>query len=341
MRDKRTVMILFGMPIVMMTLFGFAISTDLKNVRTVVVTASMDEATKAVMDRLDASEYFDITDCVASTADAEKSIRDQKADMAIAFTLNYANHRHDCTAGMQIIVDAANPTMAEQQANYAMQIAATVGVPSPVSVRMLYNPRMLGSYNFVPGIMGVILMLICAMMTSVSIVREKERGTMEVLLVSPVKPLYILIAKAIPYLVLSLLILMCILLLAKFVLDVPVAGSVVAIVGVSLLYILLALSLGLLISVVAQRQLVAVLASAVLLLLPSMLLSGMIYPIESMPEILQYVSCIIPARWYISAVRKLMIMGVGLGTVLSETAILATMTALLLTLALRKFKVRL
>lgn len=339
-RDKRTVMILFGMPIVMMVLFGFAISTDIKNVRTVVVSASMDSETRAVVDRLNASEYFSIVDVVATPSDAEEAIRDQRADMAVVFTPNFANHRYDRTAGIQFLMDAANPNMAIQQQAYAQQVIAGMN-GAPVNIRMLYNPRMLSSYNFVPGIMGVILMLICAMMTSVSIAREKERGTMEVLLVSPVKPLYILIAKAVPYLVLSLLILFCILLLAAFVLGVPVSGNVLSVVGVSLLYILLSLSLGLLISVVANTQLVAMLASAVLLMLPSLLLSGMIFPIESMPQVLQYLSCIIPARWYISAVRKLMIMGVGIGAVVREVTILAAMTFVLLTLALKNFKVRL
>lgn len=350
LRDKRTVMILFGMPIVMMILFGFAISTDIKNVRTVVVAASIDTQTRAIVDRLDASEYFSVVDIVATPSDAEAAIRNQKADMAIVFSPNYANHRYDHTASIQFLMDASNPNMAIQQQAYAQQVIAGAIANMPnagsqtstsTSIRMLFNPRMLSSYNFVPGIMGVILMLICAMMTSVSIAREKERGTMEVLLVSPVKPLYILIAKATPYLALSLLILCCILLLATYVLGVPMSGSVLSIVGVSLLYILLSLSLGLLISVVADTQLVAMLVSAVLLMLPSLLLSSMIYPIESMPKVLQYLSCVIPARWFISAVRKLMIMGVGLHAVAHEVAILAIMTFFLLTLALKNFKVRL
>jgi len=333
-------MILFGMPLVMMLLFGFAISTDIKNVRAVVVTSSMDDATRTAARRLAASEYFEIVATASTPTEAEHLIRDQKADMAVVFTPHYADHKYDRTAGMQIIVDASSPNTAMQQASYASQVmAAATG--SPVNLKMLYNPQMLSSYNFVPGIMGVILMLICAMMTSVSIVREKERGTMEVLLVSPMRPLWIIIAKAVPYLMLSLAILVGILLLAAFVLNVPVAGGIGWLLLVSLLYILLALSLGLLISVVANTQLVAVLTSAVLLLMPSMLLSGMIFPVESMPKILQYISLIIPARWFISAVRKLMIMGVGVEAVAKEIVILTGMTVLLLALALKNFKVRL
>ena len=189
--------------------------------------------------------------------------------------------------------------------------------------------------------MGMLLMLICAMMTSISIVREKERGTMEVLLVSPVRPLMMIVAKAVPYLVLALGILAIILLMARFVMDVPLAGSLFWIVGISLIYILLALSLGLLISSVAKTQLVALLLSAMVLLMPIVMLSGMLFPIESMPRVLQWVSAIIPPRYYIAAMRKLMIMGVGIGDVLREAGILLAMTIALLTLALAKFNNRL
>ena len=200
---------------------------------------------------------------------------------------------------------------------------------------------MKSAYNFVPGTMGMLMMLICAMMTSVSIVREKERGTMEVLLVSPVKPLYIMIAKAVPYFVLSILILISILLISKFILAVPIAGNVALIFGVSLLYILLSLALGLLISVVANTQVVALLMSGMLLMMPSTMLSGMIYPIESMPAILRYLSAIIPARWYVSAMKKLMIMGVDVQMVYKELAVLTAMAVVLLAVALKKFKIRL
>jgi ABC-2 type transport system permease protein len=210
-----------------------------------------------------------------------------------------------------------------------------------VNTKMLYNPQLRSAYNFVPAIMGMLLMLVCAMMTSISIVREKEKGTMEVLLVSPVKPLMIIVAKAIPYLVLAFVILIIILLMARFVLDVPLAGSLVWIIAVSLIYILLALSLGLLISNVAQTQLVALLLSAMVLLLPIVMLSGMLFPVESMPRVLQWISAIVPPRYYIEAMRKLMIMGVGIGAVLKEVAILVGMTVLLLVVSLKKFNTRL
>lgn len=208
-------------------------------------------------------------------------------------------------------------------------------------VKLLYNPQMKSAYNFVPGVMGLILMLICAMMTSISIVREKETGTMEVLLVSPVKPLFIIFAKAVPYFVLSFVNLITILLLSVYVLHVPVAGSLFWLIAVSLLFIFVSLALGLLISTVTRTQVAAMLVSGLMLMMPTMLLSGMIFPIESMPAILQGISTVIPARWYIQAVRKLMIEGVDISLVLTEIGILTVMAIFLITVSFKKFKNRL
>ena len=344
LRDKRTMLILFGMPVVMMLLFGFAITTDVKNVRTVVVTSEMSPRTQQAVERLAQSEYFVITQTVNTPREAEQLIRSQKADMALVFVQN---------RGMQIMVDGSDPNMAQQWTTYALQtIAADRSAPatlhaakndSPITIHtsLLYNPQMKSAYNFVPAIMGMLLMLICAMMTSISIVREKEKGTMEVLLVSPVRPLMVIIAKAVPYLVLAFGILITILLMARFVLGVPLAGSLFWILAVSTLYILLALSLGLLISNMAQTQLVALLLSAMVLLMPVVMLSGMLFPVESMPTILQWISAVVPPRYYIEAMRKLMIMGVGIGEVAHEVAVLAVMTVVLLAIALKKFNVRL
>lgn len=298
LRDKRTMLILFGMPIVQMLLFGFAISTDVRNVRTAVVLTAVDHEAQKMVEKLGANEYFDILYKVRTTSEAERLIRDQKADIAVAFTSEERRVKREEGNGIvQVITDGTDPNMAQMYANYVTQILNGVRSPSPLFTlrsSLLFNPQMRSSYNFVPGIMGIILVLICAMMTSISIVREKERGTMEVLLVSPIRPLMIIIAKAVPYLVLAFVILTSILLIAKYVLMVPLAGSLFWIYAVSGLYILLALSLGLLISTVAKTQLVALLMSAMMLMMPCILLSGMIYPVESMPHILQCVSAIIP-----------------------------------------------
>ena len=334
LRDKRTMLILFGMPVVMMLLFGFAISTDVKNVRTVVVTSEMSPRTQQAVERLAQSEYFIITQTENTPKEAEHLIRSQKADIALVFTQN---------RGMQIMVDGSDPNMAQQWTNYARQIISSPNNSqlSILNSQLLYNPQMRSAYNFVPAIMGMLMMLICAMMTSISIVREKEKGTMEVLLVSPVRPLMVIIAKAVPYLVLAFGILITILLMARFVLGVPLAGSLFWILAVSILYILLALSLGLLISNVAQTQLVALLMSAMVLLMPVVMLSGMLFPVESMPQVLQWLAALVPPRYYIEAMRKLMIMGVGISEVAREVTVMAGMTVVLLTIALKKFKQRL
>ena len=336
LRDKRTMLILFGMPVMLMLIFGFAITNDVKNVRTVVVTSQMDHQTRAVIDRLAASEFFTVTAAVPTPKDAERLVRNQKADLAIVFSQDFAS-KHE---GLQFIIDGADPNMAQQWTNYATGVIANPQ-GSLVNTKMLYNPQMRSAYNFVPAIMGMLLMLICAMMTSISIVREKERGTMEVLLVSPVKPLMIIIAKVVPYLVLAFTILIIILLMARFVLDVPIQGSLVWIFVVSIIYIMLALSLGLLISNIATSQLMALLISAMVLLMPIVMLSGMLFPIESMPAPLQWLSAIVPPRYYIEAMRKLMIMGVGIKEVAREVTILSVMAIFLLIVSLKKFKTRL
>ena len=335
-RDKRTMLMLFGMPIVMMLLFGFAVTNDVRNVRVVIVMNNADNATQQVADRLAASEYFTLTKVVATPTEAEKAIRDQKADMAIVFSQDFASRK----SGYQLIVDGADPNMAQQWTTYANAVINNTEAKA-VNTKLLYNPQMKSTYNFVPAIMGTLLMLVCAMMTSISIVREKEKGTMEVLLVSPTKPLMIIVAKLVPYLVLAFTILSIILLMSSFVLGVPIKGSLFWIYVVSTIYILLALSLGILVSTIAETQLVALLISAMLLMMPVIMLSGMMFPIESMPKILQYISAIVPTRYYISAMRKLMIMGVGIEEVYFEVSVLISMLIALMSLALAKFNKRL
>lgn len=331
LRDKRTMLILFGMPVVMMLLFGFAISTDVRNVRTAVVLSYVDHQTHKMVERLGANEYFDILYKVDNSAAAEQLIRHQKADVAIVFSGNNA---------IQVITDGTDPNMVQMYANYATMILQSSDM-SVITQKLLFNPQMRSCYNFVPGIMGMLLMLVCAMMTSISIVKEKERGTMEVLLVSLVRPLMIIIAKAVPYLVLAFVILCTILSISKYLLLVPISGSLFWIFLVSCIYIIVALSLGLLISTVAKTQLVALLTSAMILLMPCILLSGMMFPVESMPDILQYISAIMPPRYYISAMRKLMIMGVGIDKVMHELMVLSLMAVVLLSAALLKFRSRL
>lgn len=350
LRDPRTMLILIGMPVVQIILFGFAISTEVRNVQTAILTPSNDTYTRQIIDHIGASDYFTVKYVVHSTEELNRLFRQNKIELGIAFPRELDRQRFDAE-DIQIIADATDPNLAVTRSSYANGVIATAqaqlqqaGMQQPALVihsKLLYNPQMRSAYNFVPGVMGLILMLICAMMTSISIVREKETGTMEILLVSPLNPLFVILSKAIPYFVLSILNLVIILLLSVFVLGVPIAGSLISLLGVSLLFIFVSLALGLFISCITRTQVAAMLASGMVLMIPTIILSGIIFPIESMPRILQGISCLIPARWYVSLVRQLMIEGVPFGYVWQEAAILLVMAVVLVIVTTRKFKNRL
>jgi hypothetical protein len=345
-RDRRTMLILLGIPVLQIILFGFAITTELNHSRVAVLDPSKDAVTTRITERIDENRYFSVVKELSSASDIETVFRHDEADIVVAFTPDFDANLSTGEAGIQLVVDATDPNTGNMMAGYVQGIvgqALQSGMQSSpiVQTHLLFNPQMKSAYNFVPGVMGLILMLICAMMTSISIVREKETGTMEVLLVSPIRPIFIILAKAVPYLVLSCVNLATILLLSVYVLHVPVEGSLWTLSFLSLLLIAVALSLGLLISCVVQNQVAAMIVSGMGLMMPVMLLSGMIFPIESMPAVLQWISNIIPARWYIQAVKKVMIEGLGMAAVWHEALILSGMAALLIGLSLKKFKERL
>ena len=345
-RDRRTMLILWCMPVLQIILFGFAITTELNHSRVAVLDPSKDAVTTRITERIDENRYFSVVKELSSASDIETVFRHDEADIVVAFTPDFDANLSTGEAGIQLVVDATDPNTGNMMAGYVQGIvgqALQSGTQSSpiVQTHLLFNPQMKSAYNFVPGVMGLILMLICAMMTSISIVREKETGTMEVLLVSPIRPIFIILAKAVPYLVLSCVNLATILLLSVYVLHVPVEGSLWTLSFLSLLLIAVALSLGLLISCVVQNQVAAMIVSGMGLMMPVMLLSGMIFPIESMPAVLQWISNIIPARWYIQAVKKVMIEGLGMAAVWHEALILSGMAALLIGLSLKKFKERL
>lgn len=340
-RDKRTILILLVMPVVQIILFGFAITTEVKNVKVAVFDQSQDVTTRHIIEKIDASEYFNVNKIVTSSREMEVIFRKGEADLIMTFAPNFDNDlRHMGKADVQLIVDATDPNNATLLAGYANSIIMdrTGGLGA---VKLLYNPGMKSAYNFVPGVMGLILMLICAMMTSISIVREKEMGTMEVLLVSPMKPILIIIAKTVPYFVLSCVNLITILLLSVYVLYVPVAGSLASLAFLSLLFIFVSLLLGLLVSTITQTQVAAMLISGMVMMMPTVFLSGMIFPTENMPLFLQYISNVIPAKWFIIGVKKIMIEGLGITFVFKEITILAIMAVGLLAISLKKFNKRL
>jgi ABC-2 type transport system permease protein len=352
MRDKMTLVIMLALPVIMLLILGFAVSTEIRNTSFVVLDESKSSVSQQFIEKLDANNYFDLTGYLNTQEDIEDAFRKGKCKLAIIIPSQFANDIvHTGSTDIQVMVDATDPNESSNLVNYFQMIllqyqqemAQQNNIPQFINmeVKMLYNPQMISAYNFVPGLIGMMMMLICAMMTSISVVREKELGTMEILLVSPLRPTTIILSKAVPYLVVSALNVISILALAHFILDVPIAGNLFLIMLLSTVFTFSALALGLLISSVTQTQQTAMIASAMGLMLPSMLLSGLIFPLESMPAILQILSYIVPARWFIEALRDVMIKGLGFSAIWQQFSVLLVMTIFLLTISIKKFKNRL
>lgn len=330
-RDKRTLLVVLVMPIVLLILFGYAISMEVNNVRVAVVTGKHNDLTRNAIERIRVNQYTTFAGEIPHS-EIDRTLRSGKADIVAVMVSGNGRLR------VQIVADASNTVTAKTASAYVEGIIAGSGVNYAPVLRTLYNPQLKSSYNFVPGILGMIFILICAIMTSVSIVSEKETGTMNLLLVSPVRPGVVILGKLIPYFLLSCILLALMLALSYALLDLPYYGNILNITGVTVIYIILALSIGLLVSSIVKTQLAALIVSAMMFMIPVITLSGMIFPIDNMPEVLQWVSCIVPARWYISAMRKLMIQGLPLRLVMTDTAILGGYMLTILALAISKFR---
>lgn len=352
LRDRRTLFILFGMPVMQIIIFGFALTNEVKNSRIAILDNSKDEATTAIIHQLEASRYFDIVENLNSYSELEPTFQEGVIRMAVVFPEQFQSSLlHTNAAPIQLIADATDPNVANTLTSYASAIIMdyqnskreTKAFPYAINteLRMLYNPQLKGSYNFVPGVMAMILMLVGAMMTSISIVRETELGTMEVILVSPIVPIRVILAKMVPYLLLSMVNIVSILLISVYILEVPINGSLTLLLFECLLFTLTALALGLLISSISNSQQVAMLISLMGLFLPTVMFSGFMFPIENMPIPLQLLSNLIPAKWFYYIVKDVMIKGTGLETVWKETLVLVGMLIVLLTISIKKFKVRL
>jgi ABC-2 type transport system permease protein len=349
-RDKRTLIILFGMPVVLVILFGFAISTDIKNADIAILDYAHDNASQKIQNRLEASKYFTISDYLTSNTQIEEAFKKGKIKLVVVIPQNFEksliNRKH---AAIQVITDASDPNTANILSNYLGAALAQFSIneniiPKPkldINTRMVYNPENKSIYMFVPGVMTIILMLISSMMTSITIAREKEFGTMQILLISPLKPITIVLGKMIPYLFLAMINAITILLLGLFIFKMPMLGSYWLLFFEILLFIMSSLLLGLLISTVADSQQTAMLMSMMGLLLPTILLSGFIFPISSMPALLQWLSNIIPAKWFIIIIKNIMLKGTGLNAIGLETIILFFTSIFLMGVTIKKFKIRL
>jgi ABC-2 type transport system permease protein len=352
-RDYRTLIILFGIPAAQILIFGFAVSTDIKNAGLAFLDLSKDEVTLKLSDKIISSGFFRRTDNLLNYNDIDLVFKKGKTKAVIIFEENFGSRLiKEGKASMSIITDGSEPNVAALVTSYTMAIVndfnremnkATLNnsILIQPEVKMFYNPNLESHYMFVPGVITLILILICALMTSVTITREKEFGTMEVLLVSPLKPVQIIIGKVTPYFLLSFINVILILVMSWLVFGLPVKGSIVLLLLECMLYILMSLSLGILISTVSKTMQQAIFISFIGLMLPTILLSGFIFPIENMPKIYDYVSMILPPRYFIIIIKNIMIKGTGFLFIWKETLILLLMTLVFIGISVRKFKVRL
>jgi len=351
-RDRRTLLILFGLPVVQIVLFGFALSNEVKNIGIAVLDQSHDVTSEEIIRRIQTSTYFVVKDPLVSHAEIENRFKTGELKCVLLFPVNFAQElRRSRKAQVQIITDASDPNSATIAVNYIQailtnyqqQLNPTAQIPYQIvpQLQQLYNEEQNGSLNFIPGVIALIFMIVCTALTSVSVVREKELGTMEILLVSPFRPLMVLVSKAIPYLVLSIVNFIIILLLSVYLLNVEVKGSLVLLFAESILFIITCLSLGLLISNQTNSQKTAMLVSMMGMMLPTILFTGFMFPIENMPVPFQIISHVVPSRYYYIIIKAVMLKGLGFSYVWKETLILAGMALFLLTVAFKKFKVTL
>lgn len=351
-RDKRTLLILFGMPVVLIILFGFAITNEIHNARIAVLDNAKDAYSTRLVNRMTASGYFIVDRNIVSEDAIEKAFRHGDIKMVVVIPGNFGHQfYHQRKAPVQLITDSSDPNTATTLVNYATSILMKYqeemgGKPDlpltiNTAVRMEYNPSLKGVFLFVPGVMTLILMLVSAMMTSITITKEKELGTMEILLVSPLRPLLIIAGKVVPYIILSFIISLLILGMGFWVFGMPVKGSILLLLMECVLFGLTALSLGILISTITNSQQTAMMISMMGLLLPTILLSGFVFPLESMPGPLQIVANIFPAKWFIIILKDVMLKGTGLREIWLPTLVLSGMTVFYLSLSIRNFKTRL
>jgi ABC-2 type transport system permease protein len=352
-RDARTLVILFLIPAALLLLFGFVISTDLKNARVSFLDLSNDEMTQQIANKIYSSGFFEKGEPVKSYSDIGKVLRGSSTKAVIIFEKDFARKLvSEGKATVNIITDGSEPNTASMATTYISGIitdynrqmagpnASRMFLIQP-EIRMFYNPALKAQHMFVPGVITLIMILVCALMTSITITREKEFGTMEALLVSPLKPIQIILGKIMPYFILSIVDVIMILILSTYVFELPIKGSIALLLGESMLYILMSLSIGILISTVSKTMQQAIFISLVGMMLPTVLLSGFIFPIENMPVFYHWLSAALPPRYFVTILKNVMIKGTGFSFIWKETLILTGFTLLSIIISMKKFKIRL
>ncbi|KAA3613067.1 MAG: ABC transporter permease [Calditrichaeota bacterium] len=350
LRDRQTLIILFLMPVLMLFLYGYAITMEMRQIETAIINLSHSQKSRSFIEKIVSNDFFKVTAVDVPYEKLESVFQKRQARAIIIFPQNFADDLNSNPhTKVQLLIDASDPNAANFINNYLNVIAAKYNLaqnaslifPFSVEPRLLYNPDLKSVYFFVPGLIALILLLICALLTSIAIVREKESGTLEQILVSPVKPLQIIIGKVIPYLVISYLMGVMILIFGYFWFDVPINGSLLLLNIMLLLYIFTGLSIGLLVSTIARTQQIAMMVTLVATILPTVMISGFIFPIASMPEILQWVAKIIPATHFLEIIRGIMLKGVGIKELYNQTLFLVGLSLFLTFVSMRKFKTHL
>jgi ABC-2 type transport system permease protein len=345
LRDPKSLMIMVLLPLVEILLFGFVLRYEIENTNLAVYDMAKEYRSEQLVHRLEAGKRFKVQ-MVDSMSEGEELMMTGKVKAILRITNDFDKKTLQGEEPvLQLLLDASDPNTATTIETYLNAVlmdffnaGSKIASPPLLKVEPLlyYNPLL----KSVPGLIGVILMLICALMTSISLTREKETGTLKVLLISPLKPIQIIIGKVIPYLLVSFLNIGIILTLAFTVFKMPMAGSLLLLILVSLLYCITALALGFLISTKAQSQQVAMMISLAGLMLPTTLLSGMIYPIKNMPMWLQGITYVMPARWFVNILKHIMLKGSPLSVFLPDIGVLMLMTMVIIAVSLKNFKVR-
>ncbi len=350
LRDRRTLAVLLLLPVVQVILFGYSIRTDVEDVRLAIVDPAPDPTTLAIRDRFSATHVFRIVAVLPSLAPLDHLFETDAAQVAVMFEPGFAARlARGESAQLLVISDATEPNSGAARQSYVAAVVQQYerdrmpagGVRIVTEARARFNPTRASANLFVPGLMALVLTIISALMTALSITREKESGTMEALLVSPLRPWQIIVGKVTPYLAIGFVSVLLVLAEAHLVFHVPIRGSVTLLLAEGLLFILVSLALGILISARTSSQRVAILGALMITMLPTQMLSGFIFPLESMPRVLQWIANAIPAKWFVLIARGIMLKGVGLAYLWPETLVLVAMAVVLMTAAARSFNARL
>lgn len=347
-RDWQTLGILLLLPVFMMFFFGYGLNADVENTPVVVIDPAQSTESRSITQKMDASSLFNVI-AIIPGGNPKNVMEQWRAKAVVSFPLNFSKSIRTTNAEIQVLIDGSDPSTGTTIRNsvdpfFTKHVLTILNRESPeavsVTTTMLYNPQQQSSLFFVPGLMATILLMVGALMTSISIAKERETGTLANVLTSPVKPMYILLGKVMPYFIIALIDACLILTVGQFVFDVKIQGNLGFLVIATLVYIFVALTIGIFISTVTRKQQHAMLVSLGATMMPTIMLSGFVFPITSMPKFLQVLSLAMPARWFLEIVRGVVLKGTGVAELWQPLLVLSLMFLALLAAAASKFEVQ-